>query len=390
MSTPALPSWRDLAAQRVPPVDGEDLAWRRRWLGYPAYWRWQAGGWLLLFFSQASLTFVMPRGEDTSTGLLMMASMCASGLVWTHLLRGVILGLRGRQPTWAGLLLRLFPWMLLIAVIWGASLTWVGTLLAGDDFVLAGPRGTHRSLTPERALAVAVFSIANAAVIIQSIWIAGYFMHHLFSAYQHSQLERLKIESSSREAEIRNLRRQMDPHFLFNSLNTVRALIPPENREARDAVTHLSDLLRGSLRQSDKPLIPLREELAAIDSHLAIEQLRFGERLGFHRRVGAGLDHWLVPPFLIQTLVENAIKHGVAKSEQGGKIILHIRAWRGQLCCIVWNPGSLEGEGDGGLGLKNIRTRLQLLYQDKASFSLEQRRPGRVRAAVRLPQTALL
>ncbi|QJE94442.1 sensor histidine kinase [Luteolibacter luteus] len=390
MTTAALPSWRDLAAQRVPPVDGEDLAWKRRWLGHPAYWRWQAGGWCFLWLSQASMTLVLPRGEDAHTGLLMMGAMCASGVLWTHVLRGVILGLRGGQPTWAGLLLRLLPWMLLLAVVWGASLTGLGMLLAGEDFVLTGPRGAHQSLTPERALAVAIFSIANAAMLIQIIWIAGYFMHHLFSAYQHSQLERLRIEASSREAEVRNLRRQMDPHFLFNSLNTVRALIPRENAEARDAVTHLSDLLRGSLRQSDKNLIPLREELAAIDSHLAIEQLRFGSRLLFHRHVGRGLDHWLVPPFLIQTLVENAIKHGVAKSEQGGTIVLHLRACRGTLCCMVWNPGTLEERSEGGLGLKNIRTRLQLLYQGNASFRLQQRRPGRVRAAVCLPQAAVL
>lgn len=344
----------------------------------------------MLVLSQVSMVLLLPGGRRGNSEVFIMCSMFVSGLIHTHLLRGVILGLRGRRITWAGLLLRLLPWILLFAAIWGTSLAKLRMMVIGDDFVIRGPRIIAESLSPAKQFFIMSFGIANAAFLIQCVWIGCYFMHHLFSAYQHSQLERLRIQASSREAEVRNLRRQMDPHFLFNSLNTVRALISPENGEARDALTHLSDLLRNSLRQSDKTLIPLREELAALHSHLAIEQLRFGPRLRFQSRIEAGLDAQPVPPFLIQTLVENAIKHGVARSEQGGNIILRVHACRSYLCCVVRNSGILDKSSDDGLGLHNIRTRLQLLYQGAATFHLRQRSPNQVRAAVCLPLRATI
>jgi two-component system, LytTR family, sensor kinase len=210
-------------------------------------------------------------------------------------------------------------------------------------------------------------------------------MHHLFIAYQQAQMERLRLEVSMREAELRHLRSQMDPHFLFNSLNTVRALISPENQEARGALTHLSELLRNSLQQEAKPLIPLKDELSILESHLAIEQLRFGSRLRVKIHLSEGLETYLVPPLLIQTLVENAIKHGISKREQGGTLTLSICKNEGQLHCVICNPGTLEISQPEGLGLANIRERLQHLYQDAASFILQQRGPNQVRAAFRLP-----
>ena len=384
----SMPSLRDLAAQQVPVVEPSDLHWRRRWLGYADYWRWQLGGWTMVAVSQLSLAFVMPAGLQGRLEMLLMFTMAVAGMTFTHLLRGVIIGLRSRHLTWKGLLIRLVPWIIGFACVWGTALAWLGTSVIGDDFFIGPHRSSVELLPASRRFAYCAFGIANGAFVVQSVWIACYFMHHLFAAYQHSQMERLRLEASNREAEVRHLRSQMDPHFLFNSLNTVRALIAAENTEARGALTHLSDLLRNSLRQGDKALIPLKDELAALDSHLAIEQLRFGSRLRIRRRVSPQLGDCPVPPFLVQTLVENAIKHGVAKREQGGDIVVTIAKKRECLCCIVRNTGVLHQTGEGGLGLRNIRVRLQHLYQGQATFILHQRGPAQVRAVVRLPLQA--
>ena len=368
----SLPSWRELLAQRVRSVDACDLGWRRRWLGYPQYWRWQIGGWLLVMLSHKSLLFIMPARHRWREEILITSAFFCSCVVFTHLLRGIIIGLRARGLTWKGLVARMLPWMLVFAALWGAGIAWLGSFVVRDAFRL-GPYGPEMMmLSPAQRFTYDVLGIANGALVMQTVWAVCYFLHHLFCAYQHSQMERLRLEASGREAEVRHLRRQMDPHFLFNSLNTVRALIAPENAEARGALTHLSELLRNSLRQNDKALIPLMDELSALDSHLAIEQLRFGPRLRVRMRVEEGLGAWLVPPFLIQTLVENAIKHGIARLEEGGSITLSICMSRACLFCIVRNPGVLKHGGNSGHGLRNISTRLDHLYQGAASFLLQQ------------------
>lgn len=382
---PSLPSWRDLAAQQVPPVSAIDLHWQRRWLGYPRYWRWQLGGWCLLVLSQLSMVLIIPRSQRVSLEVFMMCSMFAAGIVFTHLLRVVMIGLRGQALTWGGLLMRLLPWMFLFSALWGSGLAKLGSELLGDHFIV-GPRSAVTDVLPaSQRFVITAFGIGNASFLVQCVWIAGYFLHHLFSAYQHSQMERLRLEASHREAEVRHLRSQMDPHFLFNSLNTVRALISLENTEARSALTHLSELLRNSLRQSDKAFIPLSEELAALESHLAIEQLRFGTRLRVRQRIGAGLGSQLVPPFLIQTLVENAIKHGVSKREVGGVVSLTLGLRDQQFFCFVRNSGALGSASAEGVGLRNTRTRLLHLYHGKAFFDLAQLPIGQVRAVVSLP-----
>jgi sensor histidine kinase YesM len=381
--TRTLPNLKLLATQRVPNVQPSDLTTSRRWLGYPRYWRWQSLGWLLLLLSQTLPFFITPSDPLLVGNLLLSALFFVLCLGSSHLVRGILIGLRARRLTWAAVLFYLLPWLALFSIIVGYVICAVGVHVQPTEFfdeTLAQSRS-------QQFLSCVIF-VANGAILVLTFWVICYFAHHLFAAYQHAQMERLRLEVSTREAELRHLRRQMDPHFLFNSLNTVRALISPENQEARGALTHLSELLRNSLCQGEKSLISLKDELAALASLLAIEQLRFGPRLQVSMRLTPGLEACLVPPFLIQTLVENAIKHGISKREQGGKITINLYASDTHLCCIVRNPGTLDVSQSGGLGLVNIRARLDHLYQEAACFSLIQSRPNHVRAAFQHPLTS--
>jgi two-component system, LytTR family, sensor kinase len=339
---------------------------------------------VLLLLSQTLTTFVNPSDPLLASTLLITAYFFGLCLICSHLLRGILIGLRSRGLTWSMMLLRLMPWLMLFAGVVGYLVSVATIHLLPTELTVETPEQTS-----QQQFLIEVIYNANVAFLILTFWVVCYFVHHLLAAYQNAQMERLNLEISIREAELRHLRSQMDPHFLFNSLNTVRALISPENQEARGALTHLSELLRNSLRQGEKPLIPLKDELVALASHLAIEELRFGERLRMSLHLAPHLEACLVPPFLIQTLVENAIKHGISKREQGGTITLRIFKNDSHLCCVVRNSGVLEISKTESHGLKNTRARLLHLYQESACFSLEQIRPNQVRAAFRIPiQTA--
>ncbi len=375
-----LPNWKSLVIQRVPAVQACDIVWQRRWLGYSRYWRLQLLGWTLLLLSQTLTSFITPSDPLLVGTLLLTTLFFGLSLICSHLLRVILIGLRARQLTWVATLLRLIPWLMLFSAVMGYLISSVGVHLLPTEYIVKTPQQT-----PQQQFLIELIYTANGAFLVLTFWIVCYFAYHLFVAYQNGQMERLQLEINIREAELRHLRSQMDPHFLFNSLNTVRALIPADNQEARGAITHLSELLRNSMRQGGEPLIPLKDELAVLESHLTIERLRFGSRIAVRIRLAPDLEAYLIPPFLIQTLVENAIKHGISKREQGGKISVSIFAINSHLCCIVRNPGRLEISKSDGLGLANIRARLQHLYQDSAYFSIHQCGQNQVRAAFRLP-----
>ncbi len=192
-----------------------------------------------------------------------------------------------------------------------------------------------------------------------------------------------------RDAELLALRAQLNPHFHFNSLNALRALIPRELERPRAAVTLIADLLRSSLLLGRKHVVPLAEELLTVEQYLAIEQLRFETRLRVRKTVAAETLSWSVPPFAVQTLVENAVKYGIARREEGGEIGLEAEVREGRLRVSVTNPGTLATTSEStGLGLKNVRARLALLFGSAARLTLTQTGPNLVTALLELPALA--
>jgi LytS/YehU family sensor histidine kinase len=182
----------------------------------------------------------------------------------------------------------------------------------------------------------------------------------------------LQLQIAAREAELRALRAQVDPHFLFNSLNAVSGLIGSEPERAREMVQRLADFLRSSLTLGKVPWIELERELALVSSYLEIEQVRFGERLRVRVDMDQGLDGVPVPPLLLQPLVENAVRHGIATCLEGGTIQVEARRRGDVVWLTVTNPRDGESTRRGtGFGLDIVRRRLSGAFGTRGALAVE-------------------
>jgi LytS/YehU family sensor histidine kinase len=198
-----------------------------------------------------------------------------------------------------------------------------------------------------------------------------------------------KMQLALRGAELRALEAQINPHFLFNSLNSIRGLVVEDPQKAQDMITRFAALLRYNLNRERQHTVPFSEEADIVADYLALESVRFEGRLRVQVDVDPAARAIQVPPMILQTLVENALKHGVSRRPEGGEVQISAAANDGKLVLQVTNSGELGSArpADTQLGLKNIRERLHLLYGDRASFLL-QNGNGTVVARVEIPKTA--
>jgi len=207
-----------------------------------------------------------------------------------------------------------------------------------------------------------------------------------FEMAQEAKRRQLQLEVLSRDAELRALRAQINPHFLYNSLNSISALTSVDPAGARRMCVLLADFLRETLAISTRDRIPLADELALTDRFLGIEQVRFGQRLQVERHVDDGASQCRVPPLLLQPLIENAVTHGIAGLLDGGVIRLDVARRLDRLSIAIENPRDADAPAPGrrGLGLDNVRQRLVAMFGPDAR--LETRTdPGRFRVELALP-----
>jgi LytS/YehU family sensor histidine kinase len=198
------------------------------------------------------------------------------------------------------------------------------------------------------------------AVMVFLVFLLSVALHYVLLALESSQ----RAEVLSREAELKALKAQINPHFLFNSLNSISALTSADPGKAREMCVRLSDFLRNSLRLGERTSVPFSEELALTRTYLDVEQVRFGQRLRVKHDVDPGCEHCDVPPLLVQPLIENAIKHGIATLTEGGEIEFSVRKERDSLRITVENPFDPDAPATRktGFGLVNVRNRLQARY----------------------------
>ncbi len=302
--------------------------------------------------------------------------LCALG---SHLLRVVLLFLLQRPRGAASLLVICAAWTFVI----GAALTFVYMALVE---LLAATDPTISKETPIVWNAADYTDTLVIVLVLLMVWIGFYLSLRSYRQQQQDKLDHVRSEVQAREAELRALKAQINPHFLFNSLNSLRALMPPEHERSRATVSRLANLLRASLATDQEPLVPLSRELSMVEDYLEIEKLRHEERLRWKIEVSPAARDWPVPPFALQGLVENAIKHGINRIEEGGEIEISAQVADARLHLDVTNPGSLESTpNSSGVGMANARTRLYLLFGAEASLDLIVPFPGCVQARVRLP-----
>ena len=340
------------------------------------YWFSQLIGWLLYVVVVGVLNKL--NGSDLTAPLLYnLLSIFILGIFISHLYRSVILRLNWMRFN----IPRLIPRGVLGAMVFGVIFYFLQYLVS--EILIAG--GTF-----EFDFIKALPVIINWTLLCV-LWSALYFLFHFIDNYKKEEIKNLKWEAAKNEMELNKLKSQLNPHFIFNSMNSIRALINEDPKLAKDAITQLSNVLRNSLMIGRKKVISLNEEMKLVDDYLSLEKTRFEERLNIVRNISDETLNFQVPPLMVQTLVENGIKHGTSKLPGGGTIEITSELENDRLKITIKNSGKYDQvtESDSGFGIINTVQRLQLLYGNEASFNITNE-DGMVKTQLVVPKETIL
>lgn len=325
------------------------------------YWLAQFVGWLA-YCGLLTLSVYTNNPENLSdVFFLNVLVLIFAGILTTHLQRLVFIRLKWLEMRLPKLLPRLLLSSLITSII-------IATIDSVSDYY-TGLSGNSSNTVFWTDIVISVFAI----LILVLTWNAIYFTFHFFQQSRRQEIANLELESSNRESELKNLRSQLNPHFLFNSLNSIRALVDVEPKKAKEAITTLSNLLRQSLLLGKENLVTLSNELDLAKNYLDLEKIRFEERLRVEWELSPGLESFQVPPFTLQMLVENAIKHGISELVEGGVVRVIVEEVDERVIVQVVNSGTLKSSVDLGVGIQNIKQRLALQYGSKARFSIREK-----------------
>jgi two-component system sensor histidine kinase AlgZ len=269
--------------------------------------------------------------------------------------------------------------------------TAVGTALSSAA-LWAGAGYAWWHALADRAAALPDAPTPALAALLLGLGALGYLLsltvHYLFQAFEESveaSRRALKSQIAQRDAELRALRAQVDPHFLFNSLNSISGLIGPDPQKAREMCQRLADFLRDSLALGASSRIPLGREVALARQYLDVEQVRFGQRLRVEATVSPDSAAVPVPPLILQPLVENAVRHGIATCLEGGTIEIGTRRAGERAVIVVQNPRDVDSSRRGtGFGVDIVRRRLGASFGDRAALAIEPG-SGSYRVSVTIP-----
>lgn len=337
------------------------------------YRLFQATGWGLL--ALINIFFFITFDRLDFQHLRRMTITVVMGLSISHLMRFHVkkIGLL-RQPQDRQIigfvLITLF-----YAIMWGV----IESLIIHLFPVLKTYR--RRSHFPEMAYR----NIINGAGIL-FIWNSIYFLYHYIVRSRAQELDTLRLQALVKELELKTIKSHINPHFIFNALNSIRALIEENPSRAREAVTGLSKLLRSSMQSEHLETVSLEEELEIVRDYLALEHIRFEDRLRVEMHIDETTLDLRIPPMMLQTLVENAIKHGISQSVAGGDIHIHSSLSDQGFEIMVRNSGKLvDHNGQRGFGITSTESRLKLQFGGRASFSIGNVEGGFVEARILLP-----
>ncbi len=334
-----------------------------------AYWAYQAFYWGI--FATIGLAINLINGGNTRNLVISHILFFFYSIGLTHVFRGRIQQRRLRQPSVIRMRLWLFAGILVVSLIQTVLVISIDTAL-NRTWTQTWPRAAVAGLGWGMYIGTLVWTVVFVRI----------------TERRAQEQREAKMQLALRAAELRALEAQINPHFLFNCLNSIRGLVVEDPRKAQDMITRFAALLRYNLNRDRQHTVPLAEEAEIVADYLALESVRFEGRLRVQVNVDPEARAMQVPPMILQALVENALKHGVARRPEGGDVEIRAAARNGKLVLEVTNSGELvpSRPGDTQLGLKNIRERLHLLYGDRASLSL-QNGNGIVVAKVEIPKT---
>jgi two-component system LytT family sensor kinase len=238
-----------------------------------------------------------------------------------------------------------------------------------------------------------IISVASLVVIINNsipfiFWSLIYFGFHYLQNYKQTEIRNLRWEAASKDIELNKLKSQLNPHFMFNSMNSIRALIDEDPAKAKEAVTQLSNILRNTLLMNKSKEILLEEELKIVKDYLDLEHIRYEERLQYDFSIDDASLKVNVPPLIVQTQVENAIKHGISKLSKGGRVTVNSKIKDRILEIEIINTGQIvNAKSDTGFGFANSKHRLELLYGEKATIEIINKGIEEVSVKINIPLT---
>lgn len=334
-------------------------------------------GWHFWWYASGEAIFT---SVPLSHAVTVWGGFCLVGIASTDLLRRLSQRWGWLELPTSALILRVTASVIALAAIgYGVTIVLAMTVYASPVTAMFHNNRIPVSMQLVNELTVHLFTYLT--------WIAAYFCVALIRQRYQAQLQQARLSESLHAAELRLLKSQINPHFLFNALNGLRALIAEDPVRAREAVTQLAHTMRYALDSGREELVTLSQELAMVDDYLALESLRLAERLKIVREIDPAAITARVPVMLLQTLVENAIKHGIAPLREGGTLRIGVHLTDHQLEIEVENPrpADTNGEAEKGLGLGNAVRRLELLFGSRASLSLDLTDAHRAKAIARLP-----
>jgi len=227
-----------------------------------------------------------------------------------------------------------------------------------------------------------VLAITTVQVWVSIVgWTLVYFIIKHRQKSRTQEIEKWQLQTALKEAELQVLKSQLNPHFIFNCLNNIRALAIDDGVRTRQMLTHLSEILKFTFQFNQQKLVSLEQEVSYVRNYLELESIQLDERLNSDITIQTGLGSWQIPPMSIQLLVENAIKHGIMQLENGGNILINIYGDNKKLNIEVINDGQLQDNGKNqGIGLNNLQKRLSLLVSESSTLTIKQLNHNQVQA----------
>jgi len=339
-------------------------------LGFPSFWTVQISSWICFYLwgSISLLPFLRQPGALLANTVFFISLFTASSL-----LRPVCRSLMSHAYSWIALETRAFVWSLL------------GGIIAG--YVIERGSSLHYVVSWADWLGDAVRS-----TFILFVWCSLYFSIKLWQQSMREKERLLRAEAEVRDVRLSALRYQLNPHFLFNSLNAVSTLVLEDNPPAATRMlAQIGEFLRTILDNESVPETPLSQEIAFVEQYLAIEQTRLGSRLRIAMAISPETLDALVPSMLLQPLIENAVRHGIAPLVEGGTIRVDSKIQDAQVQIKVHNSGpsnsglTAPNESASGIGISNTAERLKTLYGADHKFVLQWLETGGCEVTVELP-----
>jgi hypothetical protein len=342
-------------------------------------WRWQWATWAgygLLMWWLAAQSYPASSGMTVVLITVPLALYAASEAIRALALRWHWMDLPGWALGWR--VASLVPVLSVLAQLAAQVPLSLGLMLGWVSFAPGMPEPNLRGFV--------VYAV-NTAILLwlwTGVWLASQYLRR----WRDGEVQKWQADARQRQLELELLRAQLNPHFVFNALNNLRALISEDPARAREMVTRLSNTLRHTLSHSQSERVPLEDELAVVRDYIALLQVHHEERLQVQWQVAPDTAGASLPPMVLQLLVENAVKHGIAQTPGGGTVAIAIARTRPEpgapLRVQVSNPGRWQPGPEAGIGLANLREQLQRVGGPGATCEIEDR-DGSVHVTLTIP-----